>query len=243
MMSQNTKKRQKKLQKKNAKRKQKQATISQRVAAMTTPSLSRAKDWPLEDAWITADWQKREQIIQILVARRGPRGHVAIGVVVVDTMCLGAKNAYGGVTDEFVYQERLDGMRKNQEMISTDINLIAKVVRDSIAYASELGFRPNKDLPQAMAVIGRADPDACSVEVPLGGPEGKPYFFAGPHDNVDRIMNILTKKLGPDGFNYTYPLNPGDDEVFLDDEDEFGAFDSDEHHTVVLGDEEYKASN
>jgi len=55
------------------------------------------------------------------------------------------------------------------------------------------------------------------VPIPLGGREGKPFFVAGPYDNVDRIMAKLRRKLGEDGFHFMIPL-AGDEESFLPDE-------------------------
>lgn len=247
-MARDGKKRQKKLQKKAAKRKQKKTVINRRSALMAAPRLSRAKDWPVEAAWITSDWQKPEQIIQALVVRRGPLGHLALANVLIDTMCLGVKSAYARITDDLEYDETLKFMQKNQALVPADIDLIAKIIRESVAYAGELGFRPDKDLRKAMMVLGDANPDACLVDVPLGGPEGKPYFFAGPHDNVDRIMDTLMKKLGPDGFTYTVPLNPMDagfdfDEALaIDDglEDEF--LEDESSDTIVLDESDYKSN-
>jgi len=68
-----------------------------------------------------------------------------------------------------------------------------------------------------MLVLGDADPDACDVPIPLGGKDGKPFFIAGPYDNVDRIMAKLTRKLGPDGFHFLFPVS-GDEEIFLPDD-------------------------
>ena len=67
-----------------------------------------------------------------------------------------------------------------------------------------------------MPVLGNADPDACDVPIPLGGKDGRPFFFAGPYDNVDRIMAKLTRKLGPGGFTFIVPIG-GDERVFLEE--------------------------
>jgi hypothetical protein len=116
------------------------------------------------------------------------------------------------------YRELRDGMKANQDMIKADINLVAKIIREAIAYAGELGFKPDPDYRDAMLVLGDADPDACDEPIPLGK-DGKPFFVAGPYDKVDRIMAKLTRKLGLDGFTYIIPIG-GDEEVFLLDEDE-----------------------
>lgn len=102
-------------------------------------------------------------------------------------------------------------------MVPADLNLVAKIIREGIAYARELGFSPDPDYRDAMAVLGDADPDACPDEIPLGGKDGRPFFFAGPYDDVEAIMAQLTRVCGPDGFGFVVPIGP-DTEVFLDDE-------------------------
>jgi len=96
-------------------------------------------------------------------------------------------------------------------MVEADVNHVAKIIRETIAYAKELGFKPDSDYRSAMHVLGDADPDACDVPIQLGGADGRPLYFAGPHDNVSRILAKLTRKLGPDGFTYIAP--PGGEEA------------------------------
>ncbi len=239
MAKKDPKRRQKRLQKKAAKRKQRRAAVSRQMQAFVKPSLNKAKDWPLHEVWMTENWRKKEQLIQILVARRGPKGFIAIGNVLVDTMCLGAKNAYGRVVSEGEYIMVLHEMQGNQSMIPTDINLVAKVIRDSVAYARDLGISPNRDLGQALRVIGKTDPDACLIEIPLGGPDGRPFFFGGPYDNYGRIIKKLTNAVGPDGFTYLLPLDQSDpwgDEFIHIDEVEFTQLDED--NDILLSDDD-----
>ena len=66
-----------------------------------------------------------------------------------------------------------------------------------------------------MIVLGDADPEACDIPIPLGGKDDKPFFVAGPYDNVPRIMAQLEKAVGPGGFNYLVPL--GDPRDFFED--------------------------
>jgi len=136
----------------------------------------------------------------------------------VDLGCLGVKSAFGRVFNTLrEYRELRDGMMGRQDMVQADINLVAKIIREAITYAQDLGFKPDPDYRDAMPVLGGADPDACSTPVPLGSKDGKPLFIAGPYDNVDRIIAKLTRKLGPDGFYYMVPIG-GDEEIFLLDE-------------------------
>jgi hypothetical protein len=219
MAKPSAKRRQKALQRKAAKRKQKRASSKPRLTGGRA-LLRAAGHWPLHECLLTKEWQEEGAVTQILVARRSPSGQIAVGVFLVDLSCLGVKSAFGRPLHTMQeYRELRDGMKANQDMIKADINLVAKIIHEAIAYADELGFKPDPDYRDAMLLLGDANPDACEVAIPLGGKDGKPFFVAGPYDNVDQIMSKLTRKLGPDGFTYIVPIG-GDEEVFLLDEDE-----------------------
>ena len=217
MAKPSSKRRQKARQRKEAKRKKKRAVA--RTRTQSPRALLRASgDWPLYECLLTEEWQEEGAIIQILVARRSPSGQIAIGTFLVDLGCLGVKSAFASLFDtRREYEELRNGMMSRQDMVKADLNLVAKIVREAIAYAQDLGFKPAPDYRDAMLVLGDADPDACDVPIPLGGRDGKPFFIAGPYDNVDRIVAKLTRKLGPDGFHFMFPVG-GDEEIFLLDE-------------------------
>ncbi len=218
MAKPSARRRQKARQRKEAKRKKKRSLLSQLF--QSPRALLRASgNWPLHECLLTKEWQEEGAITQILVARRSPSGQIATGTFLVDLGCLGVKSAFASLFDtRREYEQKLRAMvTSQQEMIKADLNLVAKIIREAIAYAQDLGFKPDPDYRDAMLVLGDADPDACDVPVPLGGPEGKPFFIAGPYDNVDRIMAKLTRKLGPDGFHFLFAIS-GDEEIFLSDE-------------------------
>jgi len=199
-------------------RKKKRTPLSPR--ALSPRGLLRASgNWPLHECLLAKEWREEGAIIQTLVARSSPSGQIATGTFLVDLGCLGVKSAFASLFDtRREYRQKLWAkMMAQQKMIKADVNLVAKIVREGLAYAQELGFRPDPDYRDAMLVLGDADPDACDVPIPLGGKDGKPFFIAGPYDNVDRIMAKLTRKLGSDGFHFLYPVS-GDEEIFLLDE-------------------------
>jgi hypothetical protein len=206
MAKSSAKRRQKKLQRKAAKHKAKQRTMT------ATPKGRRAQlrasaGWPLHECLLTKAWEDTSEIVQILVSRRSPAGQVAIGAFLVDLGCLGVKAAFGRLLDtEREYKELRGDMESRQKMIKADPNLAAKIIREAITYAKDLGFRPDPDYRDAMLVLGGADPDACDTPIPLGK-DSKPFFIPGPDDKVNLIMAKLTRKLGPDGFYYTVPMD------------------------------------
>lgn len=229
-MARNEKRRQQALERKAAKRKQKQKSARQPIVPGSPRGmLRRAADWPVYEVMISRDWQRHgaDELVQILVARRSPGGEIAAGSFLVDLGCLGVKNALGKVLDTIgEYEELRIGLASRQPMVETDLNVAAKVVREAIEYARQLGFSPHRDYYDVAPLLEGADPDAAPVEVPLGK-DGKPFFVAGPYDNVPRIMAQLTKAVGPpDNFHYLVPVElPGNIEDELEgdeDEDEDG---------------------
>jgi len=154
--------------------------------------------------------------VQIVVARRSPWGEVATGTFLVDLGCLGVKTGFASLFGSVrEYERKLrERVLQNQTMVPADLNLVAKIIREGIAYASQLGFSPDPDYRDADILLCDADPQACDVEVPLGGKEGKPFFISGPFDDVPRIIAQLENKLGPDGFHYLIHLS--DPAEFLD---------------------------
>jgi len=212
------KRRQKARQRKETKRKEKRSILGQ-LFQSPRALLRSSGSWSLHECLLTKEWREEGAITQILVARRSPSGQMATGTFLVDLGCLGVKSAFASLFDtRREYEQKLRArMMSQQKMIKADLNLVAKIVREAIAYAQDLGFRPDPDYRDAMLVLGDADPDACDVPIPLGGRDGKPFFIAGPYDNVDRIMAKLTRKLGPDGFHFIFPVGGGE-EIFLLDE-------------------------
>ena len=218
-MARNEKKRQQSLQRKAAKRRQKQDAARQMAPVKRdTPRavLKSAAKWPLLECLVSRDWQTPGEIVQTLVARRSPAGDVAAGVFLVDLGCLGVKDAFASLFASQAAYER--GVRKTitsqQPMIATDLNLVAKIIREGIAYARQFGFSPHRDYYEPALLLAEADPDACPASVPLGF-EGKPHFINGPYDNVPKILRQLTKTAGPGNFHFTLGAPPGEDPTFL----------------------------
>jgi hypothetical protein len=231
----NEKRRQQALQRQAAKRKQKQQALRrQQQGAPSSPRgiVRRAAHWPVYECLITRDWQQTEQITQAIVARRSPNGEIAAGVFLIDLACLGVKNAFASAFETLAeYDELRQGTQSTQKMVRADLNLVAKVIREALAYARRLGFSPHPDYYMAAPLLEGADPDAVDTPVPLGK-DGKPFFVAGPHDNVPRIMAQLAKAVGPGNFDVVAPIDLSPDLLEEDedweDEDDNGEEDAEE---------------
>ncbi|MBI2942399.1 MAG: hypothetical protein HYY04_18375, partial [Chloroflexi bacterium] len=199
-MPQDPRRRQKSVERKSIKRKQKQLAVRRQVAPQPTSAratIRLAAHWPLYECLITRDWSREGGLVQIVVARRSPAGEIAAGVFLVDLGCLGVKNAFARLFDTRTEYEALrQHVMDTQPLVSADLNLAAKVIRESIAYARQLGFEPHRDYHDAAVLLAGADPDACDARIPLGK-DGKPFYVSGPHDNVERIVAKLNRTVGP----------------------------------------------
>ena len=202
-MPQDKKRRQKALERRAQRRKQKRAAL-QRDYGGLQPVLRAAARWPLYECLVTKEWQDTMKLTQVLVVRRSPLGQVAAGLFLVDLACLGVKDAFPAVFDSVAeYNQKLRRRTtERQAMIPADLNLAAKIIRESIAYARKLGFAPHQDYAPTSILLGNANPGDCDVPVPLGGKNGKPFFCSGPYDNVPRIMAQLERAVGPGGFDF-----------------------------------------
>jgi len=198
--------------------------------------LRAALAWPVMECWVNEEWEDPMQLNQVVVTRRNPAtGEVMAGTYLVDRACLGVKDAYAAnfANAKAFRREMLAHLTKSQKLIKIDFNLAAKIVEAGIEYAAQFGFRPHRDYREASILLQDADLDAVDVEIAVGGPEGRPFFVAGPYDNADKIMGQLAQKLSSEEFHYMMPV-PADAEFLRAD-----TFDLDDVEYVELPDDAF----
>ncbi|MEW5989397.1 MAG: hypothetical protein AB1791_22445 [Chloroflexota bacterium] len=177
------------------------------------PSVERAKEWPVLECLIAAEWQRPAALSQIVVARRSPLGEVAMASFLVDLGCLGVKDAMTRYfPSEAAYRQTfLTKLKSVQKMQKCSLDLAAKVIGEAIQYARDLGFEPHPDSQVALPILEGTHPEDCPDRVPLGGENGKPLFFAGPYDDPQRIIRTLERTVGPGNFDYMVAIGGPDD--------------------------------
>jgi hypothetical protein len=217
-MSKNERRRQQSLARKAAKRKQsKQSGTRQSLPSTSRGAVRAASHWPLYECLISRNWQNPGELVQILIARDSPEGGIAAAGILVDLGCLGVKNALSNVFPTAgEYEQFRRTYTSIQPMMKADLDLAAKVIREGIAYAETLGFKPHRDYYDCAPLLSGADPEACGTPVPLGI-NGKPFFISGPHDNVPRIMAQLDKAVGPGNAEFVIELQDPDEVAALED--------------------------
>ena len=178
--------------------------------------LQQSQAWPTYEILLSAGWDREGALVTALVARQSPRsGKIAAATFLVDLACLGVKSAVVRLCkspQDYATRLRRSALQA-QPLQPASLDLLAKIVAAGEEYARQLGFSPDPEYQQAQLLLAGAHPETCAMTVPLGGPEGKPLFVAGPYDNVPRVMAQLTRAVGEEGFHYVLPL-AGDDQGF-----------------------------
>ncbi|GJM41758.1 MAG: hypothetical protein DHS20C20_20400 [Ardenticatenaceae bacterium] len=183
--------------------------------------LREAVNWPLYECLISKEWRDTHQLAQVVVTRRGAAGYIVVAGFMLDLGCLGIKDALtiGFATEARYRNEYKSHLLASQEMMPCDLDLAAKVIEEAQKYAAGIGFKPHRDSKDALKLLAGANPQNCSEPVPVGGEDGKPFYFAGPYDDVDRILRVLDRTVGQGNYDF----------IVFHGEDPFGDFEDEEY--------------
>jgi hypothetical protein len=147
-----------------------------------------------------------------LVLVANPDGHdrLAMCSYLVDTWCLGVKNAMG---PKRMGRRELEALRRKcyapwrSHGIAIPRELAQHLVLGAVAFARRLGFEPHRDFQRARSVLGSWDgPTAITF-----GMDGKPHYINGPYEDPQRVLATLERAVGRGGFHYTVSLGEADD--------------------------------
>jgi hypothetical protein len=179
--------------------------------------IQHADDYPVEACYLNADW-KQQGLARIVVTRSQENGKIMVAAFLVDTFCLGVKNAFcnEGLGRRQIEAQLLPGYYQNEEPTRVGINYVKEIIYGAVDYARDLGFDPHPDFELSRHVLG-AEEINRTRSLKFGGPEGKPLYVAGPDDDAAAILQKLRNRLGKNGFNF---ITQEDDwEAIKEDED------------------------
>ncbi|MFI0423581.1 helix-turn-helix domain-containing protein [Spongiactinospora sp. 9N601] len=134
-------------------------------------------------------------MVSVLVARRHGYDNTLVCGYLVDTYCLGAKNAFGPQVmselelrrwREFFFSDYSSGWTE------VPIELAADLVLGGVEYARGLGFEPHQDYARCADHLGPWEgPSAITF-----GRDGKPFYMPGPDDDARKVIRTLERTLG-----------------------------------------------
>ncbi len=221
-MPRDERKRQKALMKQRSKQKAtSQHKAQQQALTPSSPQaiLRRARSYPLYECLISDNWNKKDNmgLVEVLVAREQPDGDICFGVYLVDTFCLGLKNTFANASfSRSRYQSEVrNKVFRAGKPVECSIELAQQMIYQSIEYAEQFGFEPEKDFMLSQYLLAPRG----ELEEPYDltfGKDGKPFFISGPNDNVARILRQLEKTAGPGNYDYLamFGEEPADVDMF-----------------------------
>ncbi|SBT49237.1 hypothetical protein [Micromonospora narathiwatensis] len=192
-----------------------------RSVAVSQPGLVGLGDLPLIGCWVNpgwssgliiedrpADWVDADDpgddfdgLTGVMVARRDDRG-VSLAGFLVDTYCLGAKNAVPPtMLDQYdmpYFVAEFFGAYPDPPM-RAPIDLARNLVFGAVDFAWRLGFEPHQDYHSAVGHLGLWQPPGRIAF----GRNGRPLFIQGPHDDVGRVIRTLDRSVGAGNYEYT----------------------------------------
>ncbi len=165
----------------------------------------RARKLPLGKCFINNGWQD-EGLAQIVVTRNRNDGNLVIGAYLVDTYCLGVKDAFcnNDITPERL-EQTLDKIYQTQGMAEISYEEAHNIIYGAIAFAEDAGITPIKDFALAKYVLEEDTEDVPLIEYEFGK-DGKYLLICGENYSRDKMfIEPLKKRLG-DKFNFIASL-------------------------------------
>jgi hypothetical protein len=129
-------------------------------------------------------------LVTVMVARRDRRSRIRVCVYLVDTFCLGVKDAIG---PQAVSDDALDMLRctvfggYDEPAVPAPLELAQHLVFGAVEFARGLGFEPHPDFAAAADHLGTWLGD-CPIQF---GYRGSPCYIQGPYDDVESIARTL----------------------------------------------------
>ena len=164
--------------------------------------------------WIGTDLAEHGMAWAMLVRQRDG-GWCELGAFLVDTWCLGVKDAYYDELPADEVQAFVDDQLPADMREEVEPACVRALVEGAAAYAQSLGFLPHRDFRKARKVLGSLKSTDCTRAFTFGR-GGRPCFMADPDDDearINRVLAVLTARVGAEGFDFVDTAGPEEGEA------------------------------
>lgn len=195
----------------------------------------RARNLPLDKCYVTEEWQDAGMAV-VIVTRRRKDGDLCMGMFLVDTYCLGVKDAIYNV--DISENEVKNIIREHDEqgnpLREADYPEVHNLVLGAIEFAADAGIEPHRDYEIVSGIL-EEDTDDIPLICYDYGCDGK-YLLVDTFGKHRHLIPGLKKRLG-DKFEFVLPL---DDDEFFEDYDGGDDYDDDDYDDEEDYDAEYE---
>lgn len=228
-----------------AKKKSKNKSKGQQHAPLSPYRFMRekARTLPIGKCYIAPpDWQE-SGMAHVIVTRVRPSGNLVMASFLVDTFCLGVKDAgYHENTTPYDFEEYLDNYRNGMGLEEISYNEAHNIIYGAMAFAEEGGIEPAKEFDPAGYILEEDTDDIPLIEYDFGK-NGKHFLVVNPNRKEMPYLNILKKNLGDD-FEFVMPFGEDDEEDYDDDEyNPLSEIDSDAINKALNGISKWNVEN
>jgi hypothetical protein len=208
-MALDERKRQKKLARRNAKRRKaittarkEHSTVINLMNDPTTVAIASSAAL-VHECYVSAQLFEAG-LGHALVSRLLPNGRIAVAGFLLDVFCLGVKDAYAKAMSPQEFREHLKMMQRVAPLERKDPSFVRKLVESAEAWAAGIGFSAHPDYRVARQLFNDIVAENCPDEFVFGR-DGKPFFVQGPQETpvkVRQVMETLKRTCGEGNFDY-----------------------------------------
>lgn len=140
-------------------------------------------------------------LVSVLLAREHRYGNVSACGFLVDTHCLGVKNA---IAPRVMDRPELTTFKHHyfagsgSSPVAVPFDLVQHLVFGAVGFAKSLGFEPADDFAACSEQLGEWS-GASAIRF---GCNGRPTFVNGPYDDVPRVLRTLEATVGRGNFDF-----------------------------------------
>lgn len=174
----------------------------------------KARTLPIGKCYIAPpDWLE-SGMAHVIVTRVRPSGNLVMASFLVDTFCLGVKDAsYHENFTPYDFEKYLNNYKNSMGLEEISYNEAHNIIYGAMAFAEEGGVKPAKEFDPAGYILEEDTDDVPLIEYEFGK-NGKHFLTVNPDRKEMQYYHILKNNLGDD-FEFVMQ----DDEEYYDDDD------------------------
>lgn len=203
-MALDPRKRQKKVERRNAKVAAKRKALARQDGQSVAGQIARTAAAPILHC-CRQDVPMNQGIENVLWSRLASDGRVAYVVFLVDRFCLGVKDIIWGIARRADYELGIFGrLYRDYRAEPLEPAYARKLIEGAVDFARSAGLPPYRDYARASAIFGDVDASTCQESIEYGK-DGRPFFIAGPNDSQERCRQIvaaLSEHRGAGNFDF-----------------------------------------
>ena len=188
------------------KAKKNKARVEKTKSIQQESQLRYLSRWPIIFAYAPFHSREKHILQYAMIIRQCPNGLYAVGIFLIDTLCLGIKDSFMKIIPSHQF---IDLLEKIDNSMSMDIVLpsyVATFVYKAVEYAQSLGFSPQGDYQVVKEFL-----DGVPLDLSLTftfGENGEPVYIAGPNDSqkfINTILEKLDNAVGRENYKFVVP--------------------------------------